>query len=86
MSKTTNVTICLDEDLKEKAEHLFNELGLNMTTAINIFLRQCVRQSKIPFELSLIPDYETLKLDIQRYTNKKMDLIKYSKYYRILSI
>lgn len=37
----------------ERAEQLFSELGMNMTTAFNIFVRQAVRRGKIPFEISL---------------------------------
>ena len=50
---TTNISIRMDKELKEQTENLFNELGMNMTTAFNIFLRQSVRQGKIPFEISL---------------------------------
>lgn len=52
-AETTNINIRMDKDLKEQAESLFSELGMNMTTAFNIFLRQSVRQGKIPFEISL---------------------------------
>ncbi len=59
--KTTNISIRLDAELKKKAEALFTELGMNMTTAFNIFLRQSVRQGKIPFEISLYaPNPETI--------------------------
>lgn len=51
--ETTNISIRMDRELKEQAESLFSELGMNMTTAFNIFLRQSVRQGKIPFEISL---------------------------------
>ncbi len=46
------VNIRIDDALKEKAEILFDELGLNMTTAFNIFIRQTVRQGGIPFEIT----------------------------------
>ena len=46
------VNIRIDDSLKEKADSLFDELGLNMTTAINIFVRQVVRQGRIPFEIT----------------------------------
>lgn len=60
-SETTNISIRMDKDLKEQAENLFSELGLNMTTALNVFVRQSVRQGKIPFEISLSkPNAETL--------------------------
>jgi DNA-damage-inducible protein J len=48
----TNINIPMDVDLKTQAEALFNELGLNMTSAFTIFVRQAVQQRKIPFELS----------------------------------
>lgn len=51
MSKTINVTIRLDREVKENAEKLFNEFGMNLSTAFNIFARQALRQGKIPFEI-----------------------------------
>ena len=50
---TTNISIRMDAELKKQAEKLFAELGLNMTTAFNIFLRQAVRQQRIPFYVAL---------------------------------
>ena len=62
MAETTNLSIRMDKELKEQAERLFSELGMNMTTAFNIFVRQAVRQGKIPFEISLnIPNSETIE-------------------------
>ena len=52
---TTSVTIRMDENLKRQAETLFDEMGLNMTTAINIFAKAVVRQGKIPFEIAADP-------------------------------
>ena len=61
MSETTNLTIRMDKELKEQAEQLFSELGMNLTTAFTVFVRQAVRQGKIPFEISLnIPNSETI--------------------------
>lgn len=50
--KNVNVTLRVDEDLKKQADALFSELGLNLTTAFNIFLRQSVREQQIPFRVS----------------------------------
>lgn len=59
--KNVNVTIRVDEDLKKQAESLFSELGLNLTTAFNIFLRQSVREQQIPFRVSKnVPNSVTL--------------------------
>ena len=58
---TTNLNIRIDKDVKEKAEKIFNELGLNMTSAVNIFLRTAVRERGIPFELKLdVPNETTI--------------------------
>ena len=50
---TTNLNIRTDKNIKEQAEEIFNELGLNMTTAVNMFLRTAIREHGIPFELKL---------------------------------
>ena len=53
MSDTTNLNIRIDRGLKNEADRMFNEMGMNLTTAITIFVRQAVRQKKIPFEIAL---------------------------------
>lgn len=50
---TTNLNIRTDRDVKEQAETIFAELGMNMTTAINVFLRTTIRENGIPFDLKL---------------------------------
>lgn len=61
MANTTNISIRMDVELKKQAEKLFAELGMNMTTAFNIFLRQAVRQQRIPFDVALeVPNAETI--------------------------
>ena len=49
----TNLNIRTDKDIKDQAEEIFNELGLNMTTAVNMFLRTVIRKHGIPFDLKL---------------------------------
>ena len=51
MAETINVTIRLDREVKEQAEIMFNDFGMNLSTAFNIFIRQALRQGKIPFEI-----------------------------------
>lgn len=59
---STNLNIRTDKEIKEKAEKIYSSLGLNMTTAINIFLRASIRKNGIPFDLKLnVPNDETLK-------------------------
>ena len=58
---TVNMSFRMDTELKKQAEAMLSDMGLNMTTAINMFLRQVVRQGRIPFEIATdIPNAETL--------------------------
>ena len=58
---TTNISIRMDSDLKAQADRLFGELGMNLSTAFNIFVRQSLREGRIPFEVSLNqPNSETV--------------------------
>ena len=51
----------MDSDLKAQADALFSELGMNLTTAFNIFVRQSIREGGIPFEISINqPNKETI--------------------------
>ena len=59
---TTNITMRIDEELKRQAEELFNDLGLNMTVAFTVFVKQAIREQRIPFIVSReIPNTETLE-------------------------
>ena len=48
----TNLTIRVDTGIKSEAEKLFEDLGMSISTAFNIFLRQAVRMQAIPFSIS----------------------------------
>ena len=57
---TTNISIRMDADLKKQADVLFSELGMNLSTAFNIFVRQSLREGGIPFDITLgQPNKET---------------------------
>ena len=59
--KTTNISIRMDNELKAQADALFGELGMNLTTAFNIFVRQSIREGGIPFRISIDqPSRETI--------------------------
>ncbi len=59
--ESTNLNIRIDKNVKQSAEKIFDDLGLNMTTAINIFLRQVIRENGIPFDVKLkVPNEVTL--------------------------
>lgn len=57
---STNFSVRMDSDIKKECEALYGELGLNLTTAINVFLRQSIRAGGFPFEVRLDqPNRET---------------------------
>lgn len=58
---TTNINIRTDSELKAKAQAVLSELGLDMSTAINVFLKQVVYKNAIPFEITK-PVKKTAKL------------------------
>ena len=81
---TVNMSIRMDTELKKQAETMLSDMGLNMTTAMNMFLRQVVRQGRIPFEIATdIPNAETVaaikemddmlsgKIPAKRYSSTK---------------
>lgn len=71
-SSTTNISIRMDTNLKTQADALFGELGMNLSTAFNIFVRQSLREGRIPFDISLNqPNSETIAamLEAERIAN-----------------
>ena len=56
------VTIRMDSEIKKQAQAIFNDLGMDMTTAMNIFVRQVIREQAIPFRVqkNREPNRETL--------------------------
>lgn len=62
--KSVNVTFRVDEELKTQADSLFSELGMSLSTAFNIFLRQSVREQQMPFMISKnIPNAENFDIE-----------------------
>ena len=60
-NQTTNISIRMDVDLKDAAEELFDELGLSLSAAFNVFVRQSLRERAIPFTITEItPNQETV--------------------------
>ena len=50
--KNINITFRMDDELKKLADIFFEDLGMSLSTAINIFVRQAVREQQIPFQIS----------------------------------
>jgi DNA-damage-inducible protein J len=65
------VNIKIEDNLKEQAEKLLNELGMNMSTAFNVFIKQLVREGGIPFGITtqVSPFYKELYKDLAESEN-----------------
>jgi len=69
------INIRIDDELKIHADNIFKELGLNMTTAFTMFVRQTIRQGGIPFEITTKTDpfFNTENMKILRQSIKEAD-------------
>ena len=52
-SETTNLSIRIDKELKRQADQLFADIGMNITTAFTIFIKQALREGGIPFNINV---------------------------------
>ena len=57
---TINTSIKIYEETKKEAQKLFKDLGLSLSTAINIFLKQAIREKGIPFYINSLPENSEL--------------------------
>ena len=74
---TTNVSIRMDTELKAQADELFAELGMNLSTAFNIFVRQSLREGGIPFEIRTDrPNKETIAAMLEAENSAKDPNVK----------
>lgn len=75
---STNISI--DPKLKENAVSLFAQFGLDLSTAISLFLQQSVREQRIPFEIRLEVPNATTKAALAEYEEMKKDKNKYKRH------
>ena len=77
---TTNINVRADANLKKSAEALFADLGLNMSTAITMFLKSAVNHDGIPFEVKrMTPNAETRAV-LAEYEEMKKHPENYKRY------
>ena len=77
---TTNINVRVDTELKQAAEELFDDLGLNMSSAINMFLKSAVNYDGIPFEVRRnVPNAETIAA-LAEHREMKRNASKYRRY------
>ena len=68
----TSMSIRLDSEVKEQAQQVFNHLGMDMTTAINIFLRQAIQYQGLPFDVRLDENRKLLQVLTDLDQNRNM--------------
>ena len=79
MSKVST-SVSIDTDVKVKAQELFADLGLDLSTAINIFLKQCIRENGIPFSIQReVPNVDTIA-DMKQAEEMQKHPEKYKRY------
>lgn len=75
----SQIAVRVDDQLKKEATALFNELGLDMSTAVKLFLKQSVLTKSIPFKLALDEyskeEVEQAKKDIQKLVKEKSEVV-----------
>lgn len=77
MATTTNFSVRMDSDVKKQCEAMYAELGINLTTAINVFLRQSLRVGGFPFDVRIEkPNKETLLAMLEAENIAKDESIK----------
>ena len=59
--KSSPINIMVDKETKEKATEILKEVGLSMSTAVNLFLKQVINHNGLPFEVSRKPNEDTLR-------------------------
>ena len=74
---TTNINVRVDANLKQSAESLFADLGLNMSTAITMFLKSAVNHDGIPFEVKRISPNAETKAALAEYDQMKLHLTEH---------
>ena len=63
MARTSNIYVRVEPEIKEQAENVLEQLGISMSNAISVFLRQIVLQKGIPFEMKL-PDRKPVDMSM----------------------
>ncbi|MGN1381211.1 MAG: type II toxin-antitoxin system RelB/DinJ family antitoxin [Eubacterium sp.] len=78
---TSNINVRVDDDLKKEAENLFNDLGVNMSSAITMFLKAAIRYDGIPFEIRRDPFNAETRSALAEYDDMKTHPDEYKRYH-----
>ena len=78
---TANINVRVDSELKKSAEKLFEDLGLNMSVAITMFLKSAVSHDGIPFEVKRLPPNSDTIAALAEYEQMKQNKTAYKRYH-----
>ncbi|MBM0046241.1 type II toxin-antitoxin system RelB/DinJ family antitoxin [Anaerococcus sp. mt242] len=79
----SQINVRVDSDTKKDAERICSEIGISLSSAINVYLKKIVRENKIPFELEADPFYSPKNLEkidqlIEDYEKGKLEIVNHS--------
>ena len=66
MSKAANVSVRIEEDVKNQAEGILKELGIPISNAINLFYRQIIIQQGLPLTLKIVPPVDVATMPVEQ--------------------
>ena len=75
-----STSISIDSEVKEKAIPILNEVGLDLSTAVGIFLRQTIRENSIPFDITLNAPNAQTKAALREFEEMKAHPERYKRY------
>ena len=71
MARTSNIYVRVEPDIKEQAEVILEKLGIPMSNAVSIFLRQVIMQNGLPFEVKILNDKPLSLLNLSEMEMQK---------------
>ena len=74
MSTTARISVNVDGEIKQNAQRILSEIGMDLTTAIDLMLRTIVREERIPFELQTEKAYR--EYGYRQYVRKELEISK----------
>ena len=69
----TLVNFRIDENTKKEMEQVCDELGMNVTTALNIFIKKMIREKRIPFDVSIDPFYSESNIKALEESKRELE-------------
>ena len=73
----SRLNIRIDRELKEQAKEVYKDMGMDLTTAVTVFLKQSVREQRLPFQPSREPVENIIaRYEVENGMTTKVDSVK----------